>query len=293
MTYGVVSTGFSRKPLAEILAEIEASLITEFGPEVIQTPQSPLGQINGLMANLVAELWEFAEDIYQSYDPDQAEGVRLESLGRLRLLQRVVGETDESFRQAITNTGRARVDLQDLSRAIAAIEGVTYSHVFVNETGQLDTLNILAGTIVVAVIGGDDETIASVMRQYVVPGISTWGNTIVSTEIDGYCRSMTILRPIAVPIELTVNVRTFTDRLGCPPPSATAIKEAIISDFEFLNGDDVTFYRIRQILESAFDTVEVLSIAAIRDDGESDSEAEIGFIEIATLAIGDITVNVS
>ena len=61
--YGVQPTGFVRKPLAVILAEIESSLITEFGPGVIQTPQSPLGQINGTFADIMAEMWELFEDV--------------------------------------------------------------------------------------------------------------------------------------------------------------------------------------------------------------------------------------
>ena len=54
--YGVQSTGYVRKPLSVILSEIEASMTTEFGPGVIQTSQSPFGQLNGLMADLVAEV---------------------------------------------------------------------------------------------------------------------------------------------------------------------------------------------------------------------------------------------
>ena len=82
--YGVQSEGFVRKPLSIVLAEIESALITEFGPGFVQTPQTPMGQINGIFAEAVAKLWEHAEDIYQSYDPDQAEGTRLDTLGRLR-----------------------------------------------------------------------------------------------------------------------------------------------------------------------------------------------------------------
>lgn len=287
--FGVQPTGFVRKPLGQILAEIEAGMITEFGPNVIQTAQSPLGQINGLMANLIAQEWEFAEDVYQSYDPDQAEGIRLEILGRLRILSRQTGESDAEFRRAITNQGRARVDLQDLARAVAGLDGVTYSQVFVNETGQLDELNLDPGTIVIAVLGGDDEEIAQTARRFIVPGINTFGNTLVSTTVDGFCRSLNLLRPVLVPITLTVNVRLFNDRLGCPPPSTTDIRAALVDNLRLLNGDDVTFYRVRQALESLFTTVEVVSIQANRPDTTG---GEIGFIELATLAFEDVTVNV-
>jgi len=215
--YGVLPTGYARKPLAVILAEIEQRMIDLFGPNVVQTAQSPLGQINGLFADLSAQLNEHAEDVYQSYDPDQAEGVRLEMLAKLRLLERGEGEADASFRQAITNAGRARIDVQDLLRAVQNVEGVTYAQVFVNDTASTDDNGLEPHSISVAALGGDDVEIALAVRTYVVPGIGTSGNTRVDTVKDGYCRSIWFVRPTPVPITLTVTVIRRYDRLGCPP----------------------------------------------------------------------------
>jgi hypothetical protein len=88
-TYGVVPTGFNRKSFNTILLEIENAMVTEFGPSVIQTSQSPFGQLNGLMADLITTLWEYAEDVYQSYDVEQAEGTRLDALATLRLMKQM------------------------------------------------------------------------------------------------------------------------------------------------------------------------------------------------------------
>lgn len=63
--FGVVPEGYVRKPISIILAEIEAAMATEFGPGVIQTSQSPLGQLNGLMADLIAEIEERNLDVYR------------------------------------------------------------------------------------------------------------------------------------------------------------------------------------------------------------------------------------
>lgn len=294
MDYGVVSTGFSRKPLAIILAEIQAQLITEFGPEVIQTPQSPLGQINGLMANLITQLWEQAEDVYQSFDVDQAEGTRLDTLAQLRLLSRGFGETELEFRQAITNQGAARVDLQDIVRAVRGIDGVTYAQVFLNDGTEPDENRLPGGYIAIAVRGGDDAELAATIRRFVVPGISTYGNTYVSTDVDGFCRTITLLRPILVPIELTVNIRVSKDVFGCPPPALTAIRSTLLAGFaaQTINGQDITHYQIRGILERAYPNVEVVSISGSRDGLADLFEIEIGFIEIATLEDADLTVNV-
>lgn len=293
--YGILPTGFSRKPLTQILAEIEALLITEFGPGVIQTPQSPLGQVNGIFAEGASKAWELSEDVYQSLDPDQADGVRLDILGRIRRISRGAGQDDQSFRQAITNAGQARIDLQDISRAVAALEGVTYSQVWVNDTGALDENLMPPGSICIAVLGGDDAKIAAVIRQYIAPGVNMFGSTAVESLVDGYCRTFRILRPIQVPVTLEVTVRTFRDGLGCPPPSGTAIKSALLAGLFLLNGEDVTPYRIRSVIETAFSTVEVLSINGERDGiAQSDNQdVVIGFIEMATLAASDVTVVVT
>lgn len=293
--YGVTPTGFSRKPLSIILAEIEAANITQFGPGLVQTSQSPMGQINGLMAELINMVWELGEDIYQSYDPDQAEGARLGMLARLRLINRAEDETDPSFRRAITNEGQARIDLQDISRAVADIPGVTYSHVWVNDDDSVDENGMPAGSICVAVTGGDDAEIAAAVRRYVVPGITVFGNTEVESVVDGYCRTLRILRPIEVPVTLSVTVRTFKDQLGCPPPAATAIETALLNGLYLLNGDDITAYRIRSVIENSFSNVEVISFEGERNElaQAPGVRVDIAFIERATLAADYVTIVVA
>lgn len=287
--YGLLPTGFSRKPISVTLAEHEALMITEFGTGVIQTAQTRFGQLNGIFADGVTRVWEVVEDTYHALDPDQAEGINLDRIGRYRLILRGAGESDASYRQAITNKGQARIDLQDISRAMAALAGVTYSKVWTrDDTDSIPTPSNLC----IAVTGGDPDEIAAAIRAYVVPGTTLYGNTSVESTIDGYCRSFRILRPIDVPVTLEVTVRTFRDSLGCPPPSSTAIKAAILNSAYFLNGDDITFFTIRQIVEAAFSNVEVLTINGERDGiTQIDNQAvPIGFIERASIASDDLTV---
>ena len=241
---------------------------------------------------MITQLWEFAEDVYQSYDPDQAEGTRLDMLGKLRLMRRGLNETETAFRQAITNQGQARVDVQDIVRALRSIAGVTYAQVFVNDGQDAEDFELPAGFICAAVIGGSDEDLALALRQFVVPGISTFGNTYVSTLVDGFCRNMTILRPIQIPIDLTVTIRTRNDSTGCPPPSPFSIRNILVSALNesFVNGWDVTHYRVRQAIERQFNNVEVLSIAASRDGLPPADLATLGFIEIATFSVDNTTL---
>lgn len=291
MNYGVIPTGFSRKPLAVTLAEIEARLITEFGSDFIQTSQSPMGQINGLMADIITEVWELGEDVYQSYDPDQAEGTRLDILGNLRMIRRN-GIDDEQYRRAITNIGQGRVDVQDLARALRGIAGVTYAQVFVNQTGEVTPDGLESGTVSVAVIGGDDQEIAEVLRRYVVPGVNTYGNTSVTTNIDGFCRAMSIVRPVEVEVTLEVTVRRNNDLQNCPPASLLAIAARLQEVWlaERFNGLDVNFYSVRSIIEREFPNVEVVSISASRDGLPTTDNIIIGFLEIAYLSAEAVLV---
>lgn len=269
--YGVIPTGFSRKPLAVILAEIETGNITEFGPQVVQTSQSPLGQINGLFADHTAELWEFAEDIYQSYDPDQAEGVRLDSLAKMRLINRFNGETDISLRQALTNQSTARIGQADFTRDLQNVEGVTYRQIFVNDTNETDVNGMPPHTIAAAVIGGDDQEIGEIVHRYVIPGISTHGNTVVTVLDEGFCRSLRIIRPSETPTNLRITVRVQPDRFGCPPPSAIAIETLILNylravETRPLNGQAITNHSIRSFVEAMFPNVEVIEVAGRKND---------------------------
>lgn len=290
--YGIQPTGYVRKPISVILAELEAAMVTEFGPGVIQTPQSPLGQLNGLMADLLAEVDERNLDLYQSYDPDQAEGTRLDTLARIRLAKRGL-LTEEAFRKTITNAGQGRIDIQDLAGALASVEGVTYSRVFINDTGETSNPELDQGVVAVAVLGGDDEEVAETIRRYVAPGVSTFGNTRISTTRDGYCRSISMIRPELIPVSISLQVRTSKDRSNCPAPSNAAIAATLEAGWMLNreNGMDVSAFSVRSIVEGAYSNVEVLSFEASRPDVDSPPGAsvEIAFTEMATLDVTGVT----
>jgi hypothetical protein len=226
--------------------------------------------------------------------------VRLDTLARIRILARAGGESDESFRQAITNFGRARIDIQDIVRAIRALDGVTYTQVFLNDGDVIDANGIAPGQLAVCVLGGDDEAIAAELRRYIVPGVTTTGNFRVESNIDGFCRSFPIVRPIIIPASLQVWVNRRNDRLGCPPPSLAAIRDALFEDLTvtrpLINGEDITLFRIRQAVEGRWQG----SVEVVRFNGEREEIAQtdnqpisFGFIELASLDIDDITVSLA
>lgn len=297
MTYGVVPTGFARKPLAVILAEVEAQLITEFGPDLVQTAASPMGQINGLFADMLAELWEFAEDVYQSYDPNQAEGSRLDILGNIRLLRRVSGESDAQYRRSITNDGLARLSYADFTRALKNTNGVTFAQVFVNEGYEINENSMPPNTIAAAVLGGDDTELAYTINKYATPGISMHGNTAIDTNIDGYCRTIRMVRPFEIATRLVVRVNISKVSQGCPAPSPNAMAAALLAHLTDpvtrpINGQTIDAYVIRRFLESTFENVEYISLSGWRLSQPDVSHAKLtyDFFEIADVV--DVAVEV-
>lgn len=298
MAYGVNPTGFELKRLPEILADLEAANVATFGPGVVQTAASPLGQINGLHADLVATVWELALSIYQSLDPDQAEGARLDQIAKLRLLGRGEGEGDLSFRQAITNAGRARIDMSDLSQALSALTGVTYVQTYVNDLDVADADGISAHSVAVAILGGDDDEIARTIRAYVVPGIGTYGNVTAETEIEGFCRAVRLIRPAEIAVEIEVDVVARTDRNGCPPPAANVIAAGIAQGMTGTerprNGQDVTEFLVRRIVESRYPMLEVQEVrAAVIPATPEEVPLAFGFFEIMKVSFDKITVSVA
>jgi len=297
-TYGTTPVGFVRKPLADILADIEEKAAVVFGAGVIQTPESPLGQLNGLMASIITTAWEIAEDTYQSYDPDQSEGSRLDQLGRIRLLERISGELDIDYRQAITNAGRARIDLADIERTVKDVPGVSWVKVFVNETGTIDANGLDPHAIAVAVIGGDDLDVAAAIRAYIVPGVSAYGNRLANLVVDGYCRPVLFIRPTGLRTSLHVQIKKTTDRLGCPPPATGTLKTTIAAQFagpmKLANGDALTLHLIRVAASCAFPNVEVLAAyAGLPLDGDAvPLPFKPSLFDIVEIAADDIVIEV-
>lgn len=293
-TYGVTPAGFVRKPLADVLTEVQERNVATFGPQTIQTSQSPLGQLNGLFADVLATVWEHIEDAYQSIDVDEAEGARLIQLAKLRLLAPVPGESDIAFRRAITNVDRARIDISDLIWALRGLDGVTFAHVYVNDSASVDANGIPPQHVSVAVIGGQESAISELIHNYVVPGIGTFGNVVSETLIRGFCRPINILRPAVVNLELEIDIRVNDIGDSCPPPStlamAAGLAEAMSGVDRPRNGQDITDYIIRRLIEPKYPGVEVVEVrAAIMPAAVAPAPLSISFSQIAAVTAENIT----
>lgn len=80
---GLDSTGLTIKTTDEILDEINADMRATISPGLNLSSASVLGQINGIMASKLAELWEVARAVYSAFDPDGATGASLDRLAAI------------------------------------------------------------------------------------------------------------------------------------------------------------------------------------------------------------------
>lgn len=74
MTFGVTPTGFVRKKVENFKTEWATKQKADMDPNVDVDADSPLGQLNGILANALAEGWEALESVYNSFNPNAAEG---------------------------------------------------------------------------------------------------------------------------------------------------------------------------------------------------------------------------
>lgn len=79
-TYGLTVDGFVPKPLTVIREELNEALRSAFGNSIDLGDRSIFGQIVGILAERYALLWELAEAVNSSQDPDKATGDALEAI---------------------------------------------------------------------------------------------------------------------------------------------------------------------------------------------------------------------
>ena len=101
-SFGVTSTGFNPKLIADILADIEAQQKADFGAQINTGGESALGQLNATYGAAVAEGWEVLNAVYRSLYPDSATG---EALDQVAAITGVVREPATHSEVSLTCVG--------------------------------------------------------------------------------------------------------------------------------------------------------------------------------------------
>lgn len=118
---GVTSTGFTKKTLEEIKAELEADLRSEINAALDLNPKAPMGQIVGIVASKLSELWELLEILYHAFDPSAAETFLLDFLCQISGIKRL------KAKKSITTTATVNLNAGSTlaAGAICYVTGTT------------------------------------------------------------------------------------------------------------------------------------------------------------------------
>lgn len=160
---GLTLTGFVPATFEELREQVNEELRTAFGPSIDLSDGSLLGQLVAIFVALIAELWEVAEAVNASQDPDAATGARLDALCAITGTQR---EEARPSTVALTLTGTATTIVAAGSRA--SIEG-TGAEFETDASATIVALTAWAGSTAYAV--GDRRTNAA--RAYVCTAAGT------------------------------------------------------------------------------------------------------------------------
>lgn len=87
--YGISDTGFNRKRLDVLLQELNSEMKTIFGDNFNVSPESPDGQVDGVISESNANLWELLEEAYNAFNPSAASGSSLSNLVQLNGITRI------------------------------------------------------------------------------------------------------------------------------------------------------------------------------------------------------------
>lgn len=80
---GLTVTGFQAKTLEEIQEELASELKSQISSTLNTSAASPLGQLIGIFASHLRQVWELAEAVYNGQYPDSATGFSLTALAAL------------------------------------------------------------------------------------------------------------------------------------------------------------------------------------------------------------------
>jgi uncharacterized phage protein gp47/JayE len=157
MPFGVTPSGFARKPLLTIQAEILDRWASAISSGIDRSPTGIEAQMAGAIAEQIDNAWLAAEAAYAARDPAQASGQALDDLLRLRgdfrraateslvsMQVTVAAGTYAAGSLVVTPVGRPTDRFASDAVLVAAIPG-TYPVIFRAETAG--PLTALAGTL--------------------------------------------------------------------------------------------------------------------------------------------------
>lgn len=217
ITYGVTEAGFVRKPLSVIVDSLNSRLKAEFGSTFDTSPESPDGQVIGIVADDIAQCWEQAQYAFNAYRPGSMEGVGLDSICELTGTKRYVSKPSQVTIECLGEEGT----LIPAGSIVADELG--------NQFATINDIAIPGDVTAVCTKPGENYIAANSVTKVVTEGIKGW--TTVNNPEEGLT---------GVNYESDVKLRARRDKTTVSAGTNTA--EAIYSALASI---DLEYIRIR------------------------------------------------
>lgn len=219
-TYGLTFDGFVSKTIDIIREELNAALREAFGNSIDLGDRSVFGHIVGIIAERLAQLWELAEAVNASQDPDKATGAALDALCTLTGTFR---EPASYSAVTLTLTGTPTTIVASGSQVSTLSTGKIF------ETTELVTITALsAWTITTAYLVGARVTNSGNAYECTVAGTSagSGGPTTTASSITDGTVTWTYLGAGTGAIDVTANA-TETGTIEAYARDITEIETAV------------------------------------------------------------------
>ena len=89
MAYGITLEGFVIKDLQTIKSELEVDFKNSYGNDLDVSEDSVTGQLIGNLSKKFSNMWELAQAIYESFNPDNSEGKSLDGVAAMVGVERL------------------------------------------------------------------------------------------------------------------------------------------------------------------------------------------------------------
>ena len=209
-------------------------------------------------------------------------------------------ETDAELRGRYANATYqpSKTVLDGLLENIEALEGVTRSKIYENDTNEVDSNGLPAHSITAVVEGGEDKDIATAIYFKKTPGCYTNGTTsVVLTTLSGNKATIRFYRPTDVNVRVKISIKQLP---GYNSTYADEIQEAV---YNYLANLDIaeTVYRsiiwsvaIQTMASINSPTFSVLGVQLASGEQQfADQDIPMTFNQVASISKQNIQVVVS
>lgn len=176
---GLTTAGLEIKRAADIVSELNNDVRSPdaLGPAASVSPAGPLGQLIGIFSTQLGEAWELLQDLYDSFDPDSAQGEALDNLSALTRVTRIPAEPSVGF---VTLSGTAGTVVPAGTRFSSSSTGEEFELLDDATIGALGSVSASVASVDTGPIQATAGTIDTIVNP--ISGLNTVTNSADLTE---------------------------------------------------------------------------------------------------------------